>query len=268
MTDDRSQFETFRARRDAAARGPQGNLALAITAWVDEAAEVDGVPGIWAPSPTADGLIVSATESDEITVDGRVIDGTATVYSKTSMTPSRIHFGDGRTGFVITDGDRQALRVWDPERAERLGFEGIDAFDFDPDWQLHGTFEPIDGGVSFEHDRSQGGKPRAAVSPGIVRLEHDGEAYELLALPSGDTLQIVFADATTGDETYEVGRFLFVRPEDDGSVLLDFNRATVPPCSMSDQFNCPLPPASNRFPFAIRAGEKQPVFASADDDRA
>lgn len=267
MTDDRSQFDAFRNRREDVVRGPQGSLALALTAWVAEATEIDGVPGIWAPNPTADGLLVSATAGDEITVDGQLVSGTVSVYSKTSMTPSRIHFGDGRTGFVITDGDRTALRVWDPERADEMGFERIDAYDYDPTWRMSGRYEAADGGVVFSHERSQGGK-REATSPGMVRFEHDGAQYELLALPSGDTLQIVFADATTGVETYGVGRFLFVRPEDDGRVTLDFNRAIVPPCSMSDQFNCPLPPAANRFPFAITAGEKRPVFATEGADEA
>ncbi|WP_293696882.1 DUF1684 domain-containing protein [uncultured Agrococcus sp.] len=261
MTDARSQFDAFRKRREEAVRGPQGNLALALTEWVTEATDVDSVPGTWAPSPAGEGLLVSATDGDDIIVDGHYVDGTATVYTKTSMTPSSVHFGDGRTGLAIADGDRVALRVWDPERAEQLGFEGLDYFDFDPEWQLTGRFEPVDEGVDFEHERSQGGKPRDAKSPGIVHFEHEGEQYELLALRSGDSLQIVFADVTTGDDTYGVGRFLFARPDDDGSVDLDFNRAIVPPCSMSDQFNCPLPPPSNRFSFRVEAGEKKPMFA-------
>lgn len=268
MTDARSQFDAFRKRREEAVRGPQGNLALALTAWITEATDVPGVPGTWAPSPSSDGLLVSATDSDEIIVDGQHVDGTATVFAKTSMTPSTVHFGDGRTGFAIADGERVALRVWDPERAEQRGFEKLDHFDFDPDWQLSGTFEAREDGVAFEHDRSQGGKPRGAMSPGIVHFDFDGEHYELLALRSGDSLQIVFADATTGDDTYEVGRFLFARPDEDNRVDLDFNRAIVPPCSMSDQFNCPLPPPSNRFPFRVEAGEKRPVFAQEADDQA
>lgn len=268
MTDAPSQFDAFRKRREETVRGPQGNLALALTEWITEATDVPGVPGTWAPSPAHDGLLVSATDGDDIIVDGQYVDGTATVYTKTSMTPSSIHFGDGRTGFGIADGDRVALRVWDPERAEQLGFQGLDYYDFDPAWQLSGTYEAVEEGVGFEHDRSQGGKSREARSPGIIHFEYDGEHYKLLALRSGDSLQIVFADTTTGEETYGVGRFLFARPNEDGSVDLDFNRAIVPPCSMSDQFNCPLPPPSNRFPFRIEAGEKKPMFAMGTADEA
>ena len=268
------KFDAFRTRRNESVRGPQGPVALAITHWVHEAEQIDGVPGVWAPAATG-GLTVTAEADAGIIVDGREVDGTVEVSSRASMAPSSVHFADGRTAFVIDSsvvgkpGETEyALRVWDAERGAQRGFQGIDVFDFDPAWQLSGTFEQVDGGVAFEHGRSQGDRTDSATTPGVVRFSHDGQEFELLALPDGDTLQIVFADATTGNETYGVGRFLFTRPKADGTVDLDFNRAVVPPCSFSDQFNCPLPPASNRFPFAVTAGEKKPVFAESTPETA
>ena len=67
---------------------------------------------------------------------------------------------------------------------------------------------------------------------------------------------IVFSDATSDVSTYSVGRFLMVAPNPDGTITLDFNRAFLPPCAFSYNFNCPMPPAQNRFPFAVTAGEK------------
>ena len=259
-----SQHEAFRRKRDLSVRGPQGAVALKTTAWVSEPTEIEGVPGTWAPSPAGDGLQVTADASAEIIVDGQVVDGTVTAYSQDSMTPSSVRFDDRLTAFVIGPDfhGRFALRVWDAEAAAERGFEGISAFDHDPAWRKQGTFEPVEGGVAFEYGKSQGGSLRTALSPGRIRFEHDGQQVELVALPYGVRLQIVFADATTGEETYVVGRFLLVRPRLDGSVELDFNRAIVPPCAMSDQYNCPLPPAGNRLAFPIRAGEQRPVFAA------
>jgi hypothetical protein len=257
-----AQHEAFRRKRDQSVRAPQGALALTTTAWVSAATEVEGVAGTWAPSPTGDGLQVTADASAEIIVDGETVDGTVSVYAQESMTPSTVRFDDRRTAFVIGPDfkGRFALRVWDAEAATERGFEQITAFDYDPAWHVQGTYEPVEGGVDFEYGKSQGGSLRRATSPGTIRFEHEGEQVELLALPDGDSLQIVFADATTGEETYDVGRFLFVRPRHDGTVDLDFNRAIVPPCAMSDQYNCPLPPAGNRLAFPIRAGEQRPVF--------
>jgi hypothetical protein len=47
--------------------------------------------------------------------------------------------------------------------------------------------------------------------------------------------------------------------EDSDRVILDFNRAFVPPCGFSDQYNCPLAPRNNRFPVPVTAGEKRVV---------
>lgn len=261
------QHAAFLRKRDASVRGAQGALALVTTAWVGEETSIEGVPGTWAPAPTHDGLQVVATAEDGIVVDGQEVDGAATVYGHDSMTPSQIRFDESRTGFVIGPDfhGRYALRVWDAESEANRSFRGIEAYDHDPAWAKHGTFEAVEGGVGFEYGKSRGGSLRQGVSPGIIRFEHEGEQVELLALPDGDSLQIVFADATTGDETYDVGRFLFVRPRHDGTVELDFNRAIVPPCSMSDQFNCPLPPAGNRLAFPIRAGERRPRFEREED---
>lgn len=255
--------EAFRRKREQSVRAPQGALALVETAWVSEATTVEAVPGTWMPSPSGDGLQVAAEASDGIIVDGQLVDGAAIVYSHDSMTPSSVRFDDHRTAFAVGPDfkGRFALQVWDAEAAESRGFQGIDAYAYDPAWVKRGTFEPVEGGVAFEYAKSRGGSMRQGVSPGRIRFDHDGAEVELLARPDGDSLQIVFADATAGDETYEVGRFLFVKPRHDGTVDLDFNRAILPPCAMSDRFNCPLPPPGNRLAFPIRAGERRPVFS-------
>jgi uncharacterized protein (DUF1684 family) len=46
-------------------------------------------------------------------------------------------------------------------------------------------------------------------------------------------------------------------------VQLDFNRAYLPPCAFSDEFNCPLPPGDHRFDAEVTAGETWPEFVSA-----
>lgn len=72
-----------------------------------------------------------------------------------------------------------------------------------------------------------------------------------------DKLFLPFYDDTNGFESYGGGRYLDVdrRAVDDRSLVLDFNYAYNPWCAYSDNFSCPIPPASNRLPFAVRAGE-------------
>jgi len=74
-----------------------------------------------------------------------------------------------------------------------------------------------------------------------------------------DHLFIPFTDATSGEETYESGRYIDLEIKDivNNKVLIDFNKAYNPYCAyVSGKFNCPIPPAENRLIVAIRAGEK------------
>jgi uncharacterized protein (DUF1684 family) len=108
------------------------------------------------------------------------------------------------------------------------------------------------------------GEAKAQVIPGEIEFVHDGHTVSLVTIGTGKALQIVFADETNVDETYSVGRFLFVVPNPDGTVTMDFNLAVLPPCAFSYNFNCPIPPKQNRLPFPVRAGEKNVVDTAGD----
>lgn len=250
---------TFRERRELAVVQPQGNLALVNTQWVDSEQTIYGVPGVWAPLPEGEsGLRVTAAASDGISVDGELVDGSTVVRGKDSETPGAIDFGTGVTGFVIAgEGGSYALRVWDPNSEAIQNFGGIDAFPYNPEWVITATFteNPAGTTMGFEHLKDNG-KTRDQVIPGEITFEKNGIAYNLAAFKAGRALQLVFADATNGDTTYSVGRFLFLAPNADGTITLDFNRAVLPPCGFSYNFNCPLPPKQNRFTVPIEAGEK------------
>lgn len=258
------RYAVFRERRALAAVQPQGPLALVNTQWVGEEQTIWGVPGRWAPAPAGtSGLLVTAEAAEGIRVDGAVVDGTVLVRGKDDPEPSTVVFDDHTTGFVIAGEDGlYALRVWDAQSEGITNFGGIDAFAYDPAWVVTGTFREIEGGsvVGFEHLKDDG-KTRGEVVPGEIRFTHDGVEYDIAAFKSGRALQLVFADATNGDDTYSVGRFLFIAPNPDGTITLDFNLAILPPCAFSYAFNCPLPPKQNRFPFRIEAGEKNVLAA-------
>jgi hypothetical protein len=247
------------ALRERSVAGPTGNLALVNTQWVDSEQTIYGVPGVWAPRPAGQsGLTVAAATSDNIIVDGRLVEGIAVVRGQDSAQPSEIVFSDTVTGFVIAnDQGGYGLRVWDANSDAIQEFGSIDSFPYNPEWVISATFIPIEGGstVGFAHVKD-GGVTRELPVPGEITFAKDGVSYTLAAVADGPELQLVFADATTGHSTYSVGRFLFVTPSADGTITLDFNRAVLPPCAFSYNFNCPMPPKQNRFAVAIEAGEK------------
>ncbi|QEA27881.1 DUF1684 domain-containing protein [Microbacterium sp. CBA3102] len=225
---EREEHTHWQAERRAAVTSATGNLALIETRWTGERPDLEAE---------------QRAAADTVTV--------------TPIERTNIETGEAEHG----------LRVWDADAPAIRAFDRIDTYEYDPAWVLEGHFTPVSGDrrVSFEHIRDNGGT-RDLVVPGDIRLELAGQEYTLAAFDDGGTLLLVFGDETNGAETYGSGRFLFVQLRDDeGSVVLDFNRAFVPPCGFSAQYNCPLPPASNRFPLPIRAGEKNVVFRDGFD---
>ncbi len=67
-------------------------------------------------------------------------------------------------------------------------------------------------------------------------------------------LFLPFQDATSGSETYGGGRYLDLPKPEGDELVIDFNKAYHPYCAYSDGFSCPVPPARNRLPVAVRAG--------------
>ena len=95
---------------------------------------------------------------------------------------------------------------------------------------------------------------------GVIDFELAGAAQQLVAFEGRDGgLHVLFTDATSGVTTYPACRGLSIAdPAADGTVTLDFNRASNLPCAFTDYATCPVAPAENRLTVAVEAGEKNP----------
>lgn len=118
------------------------------------------------------------------------------------------------------------------------------------------------GAVTITHHRH----PEPVEVPVVADVEftRDGQTYRLAATAAGpdrDLLFVHFRDATSGVQSYGAGRGLRFPADHEGTVRLDFNRATLLPCSFSRARNCPLPPAENTLPIPVRAGERHAADA-------
>lgn len=253
---DVSAHDAWRKERHAALTGPTGNLSLTLTRWL----------------PTG------TTESEAAAQVAEARAAGTTGITVTELSRRNIHTGEPEYG----------LRVWNSNSAAIQAFEAVDTFAYNPDWVIAATFTPVaaDRTVPFEHIRDAGGT-RNLVVPGDITFERDGQSFTLAAFDDDGTLLLVFGDptntATGATQTYGSGRFLFVEftdtdvstgagPSAHGaehtagtSVRLDFNRAFVPPCGYSAQYNCPMPPPQNRLPWPVTAGEKLPRFSDGFD---
>jgi uncharacterized protein (DUF1684 family) len=159
--------------------------------------------------------------------------------------------------YVIARGDKTFLRVKDRMSEVRRAFTGIDRFPVDPRWRVVAKFERHDPPLTVAVPDVLG-QINEEPSPGTLSFTLAGRDCRLI--PTGEPggqLFIVFGDPTNGVTTYGAGRFLNAdAPSPDGKVVLDFNKATNPPCAFTPYATCPLPPEGNRLPVAVEAGEK------------
>ncbi|RUS47283.1 DUF1684 domain-containing protein [Cohnella sp. AR92] len=249
----------WREERVRSASGPQGDLSMIALHSVDREGPVDGLPGVWAPvAPGLPGLKLTASAEDGIQVNGSVVNGTVTL----AVDHTLVRISDRLTAMATEQpGSDHLLEVWDSEADNLRDYEGISFYPEDPAWVLRGEFAAGQESrtVGFAHQSDQEGVTRKHRSPGDIRIQADGETYVLTPFASGDSLIVVFGDRTNGNDTYGMGRMVLVEMDEDGNAILDFNRAFLPPCAFSYAFNCPMPPANNRLPFRIEAGEKQVI---------
>lgn len=161
--------------------------------------------------------------------------------------------------FVIQRGDRVGVRVRDRENPALGAFRGLDYFPVDEKWRVVARFEPYEPPKEIPIQNIVG-IVEPLPSPGALVFEIDGTEYRLdpIMEEEGATeLFVIFADATSGAETYGAGRYTYVEPPGpDGTTILDFNKAYNPPCAFTDFATCPLPPRQNKLPIRIEAGEK------------
>lgn len=253
-----------RRRRDAASRrGP------ASFVWGDFVTEPDQVvrdaPGRWSPlSEGRAGLSVRARAADGVRVGGELVDGEAVLHASPDRGPATAEFADGGEGVIFTyDGSKYALQIWNARSPWASRFADISSFDEDPSWRVEATVTPVSAGqtVAITHHRDP--SPVAVAVVAELAFVRDGIEHRLVATrgAAGDgDLFVHFRDATNGRESYAAGRSLRV-PSGRDRVVLDFNYATLLPCSFSRAWNCPLPPAENTLPIPVRAGERHAVDA-------
>ncbi len=159
---------------------------------------------------------------------------------------------------VVKRGERLGLRVKDRENPARAEFKGTDYYPADKKWVVNARFEPYQPPKQVPILNVLGMETEET-SPGTLAFEVDGRPYKLEALKEKGEEQffIIFADQTSGKETYGAGRYMYADPPGaDGVVRLDFNKAYSPPCAFTKYATCPLPPAQNRLPLRVEAGER------------
>lgn len=263
------EIEAWRAGRIERLTAPDGWLSLVGLPWLKAGRNTIGSAKdndiVLAKAPPHLGAITVAGGKATIglaagsvaTIDGKRAKR-AVLLDDSHEAPTTVAFGTVRF-YLVERGGRLGLRVKDSEAETRTKFAGIESFPVDPSWRVEADWTPFDPPRTLEVPNVLGSVDRMIV-PGKATFLRDGKRFELLpVLETADAkeLFLIFADRTSGKETYGAARFLYADLPKDGKVVLDFNKAYNPPCAFTPFATCPLAPPENRLAVPVRAGERK-----------
>jgi uncharacterized protein (DUF1684 family) len=259
-----ADWEAWHKEHEVRFAAADGFLAITSINWLTETpARFPDAPGEWAAGDA--GVSVTLAPGEELVLDGTRITGThhfGQIPERGGLFPA----DDAGVYEVAKRGGNDILRPRHPDAPLRAGFRGTPAYAPDPRWVIQGRYRPFDQPRDVTVGSVVEGLQHVYAVPGVVEFEVDGQPFALAAFNGyvPGSLHILFTDATSGVTTYPANRSLRVAaPGADGTVLLDFNRATNLPCAYTDFATCPLPPAGNHLPVPVTAGEQIPREAKA-----
>ena len=261
-------IDKWHREREAQLKSAEGWLTLAGLYWLNEGDNTFGsgknndltFPAGKIPDRagvitlTGDQVTTRIADGVEVQLKGRQVRETLMFTSDLDTVPQLTH--GPLTWFVIKRGDRYGIRLRDLQNDALVHFKGIKRFPVDAAWRFEARLEqhPTPKQIAITNIV---GQTSMHESPGTLVFWVEGKQYRLDALVEGEQLFIIFADKTNGLETYGAGRYLYAdKPGPDGTTVLDFNKATNPPCDFVSYATCPLPPRQNFLSIGIEAGEK------------
>jgi uncharacterized protein len=197
-----------------------------------------------------------AHDDVETTVEGQVF-AEGAIRSDSDGSPTTVETGPYRFSLIERYG-RNAIRLHDTRRQDLVSAEDLPYYPLDEAWRISGRFEahPVPAIVMVP---TYTGDIQELVSPGTIHFQVDGWDHSLDVMTGGEaTYFVMFGDQTNRDETYGAGRYLYIDHEDEqGNVVIDFNRAYNPPCAFTPYATCPYPPPQNNLAVRIEAGEQR-----------
>lgn len=172
---------------------------------------------------------------------------------------------------ILAHRQAKDLIFFDPaqsvlDQAERTRFVGLRYFPVDSTFRFVVPLVP-EAEPETVWIPVQDSPPSPYQRIGVVALPWQGKVHPLAVFQgpkmAEDQGWIPFTDATSGRDAYGGGRYLDVTLRQDGMVIVDFNLAYNPYCDYNIAYKCALPPAENRLPFAVEAGEKRSLLLTS-----
>ena len=260
------RWQRFRANRNKALAARHGWLTLTSFQWLEEApSAVELAPGLWSTNGTTASLTAVPADGLTLVETGEPVDGTVTAALADEESLMWVQFGGPDGDQVVVElamrAGRYAIRTRDSGSPVLTGFDGVPTYDYNPDWEVAGRFEPYPEPVDVPIGTANplvGGIHRS-VGEVVFRLPGSPHEFRLQAEEEKlGALTVTFHDETNGDTTDDWRKLSTPRPRPDGSVVLDFNRAINYPSAFTPYGTCPMPVKNNSLDIRVEAGEKLP----------
>lgn len=279
LAQERTNVEQWKAKRLASLTSDTGWLTLAGLYWLKPGENTFGraksntlVLDNESLAERAGSFVVKdqkvhfvARKGTVVTHDGKPV---SDIELASDLTSDPTVLKSGSLSFYLIERvGKLGIRVRDSENPHRKNFTGLQYFPVDDSWVVDAHFEPYNPRKKVPIINILG-MQEDMDAPGALVFTHDGKEYRLDALledPADKELFIMFADGTSGKETYGAGRFMYVPlPSADSIVRLNFNKAYNPPCAFNVFATCPLPPPQNKM-MAVRVEAGEKTYAGHDD---
>ena len=158
---------------------------------------------------------------------------------------------------VHVSGERESLRVRDPNGALAKGFLGFTWFPIDPQYRVVGRFIPDRAAAADQGAQHVRRRSTTTRREGVVEFTLHGQTLRLRPFTTRPKrFYFVFKDESSGTRPTKPRASSTPILLDDGTTVLDFNQAYNPPCAFNPYTTCPIPLRENRLPIKVLAGEK------------
>lgn len=157
------------------------------------------------------------------------------------------------------------------KRDPEAKYTGLNYFDVNPDFRFQSKLYRYEVPETVIVYGTKGEK-RTQIKYGYFQFDYKGKSYRINVYKYPESsikegkeylrnyLAVWFTDLTTGDETYEVGRYLDVEeesPDSEHLYTIDFNKAYNPYCAYTPLYSCAIPRKEDFINLRIEAGEKK-----------
>lgn len=252
-------FAAWHAQIETARTAPFGPLSATALHWLTrDPSTLPGLPGTWSAGP--DGTVtVVLDRADGVERGGEPVSGSVVLGPLTGTAGTALSWGDVQIEIAARSGGF-IVRPRDPSSPDRVGYTGTRTFPADRDWVVEARFVPAQREAVEVASAAGSDRTQHYDSPGTAEFAIGGQRLALTLFGSAEAgdLRAIFSDATGADLTFPAARFVDVQTREDGTLVIDFNRATNPPCAYSASATCPFPPPENRLPVRVEAGELRP----------